>query len=670
MVDAKTEDKEDVRKKVRPIWDKVWAGGITNSLTAIEQLSYLIFLKRLEQQDKRLREEATAAGAKPPASHFDGFEQCRWSHLHGLQLESERLEKEAVQLRRDAKQLQTAAQRLIADGKTLLTDAQNLEAEVQKLAAVVTQLEADSNQLHVESKTAEATAVQLELDGKRKERDKKQKQAEAKRQKAGEKQAEAKAKEQQARDNQAQAVKNDKLAVERLEEAFNLMAGKVFDFLKGLDAGKPYQDAMTNAVFLIQTSTLLKSVMTDLDTLLSQNMNLDLQGDVYEELLKQLSTSGLNGQFRTPRHIIQALVALARPQFGETISDPAAGTAGFLVEAYKFVVAKYIKPPSDEMPPPADGLLEQSAAAQLSPAQRKELREGHNLIGYDIDATMVRLGLFNLLLHGVTQPQFHYVDTLSDRFDNLFPEASYDLILANPPFSGRIDKERRYRSRAIARAETDASELLFVERCLTLLRQNADKQGRCAMIVPEGVLFGSSGEHLGLRRRLLEENQLNAVISLPSGAFLPYTAVKTAILFFHRGNPTSTEQQTSVVWFYEVTGTGFSLTARQQPEPDKDNLKDMADEYYRWVEQGRPEGEFIPKVAWTASYQTIAAQNYNLSGSRYRPAQQIDSGTKVNPRVLLQQVLAKEAQLDTDLTNLDRLMQQAGISLTTERSNA
>jgi type I restriction enzyme M protein len=280
-----------------------------------------------------------------------------------------------------------------------------------------------------------------------------------------------------------------------------------------------------------------------IDQMQISQQNQDVQGDLYEYLLNKLSAAGRNGQFRTPRHIIRMMVQMIDPKPRERIGDLAGGTCGFPVNAHQYILEKHTSAGILEYD--AEGLPHHLIGDQLSAAERSFMSSKKYLRAFDNDSgmTMLRIGSMNLMLHGIESPQFFYMDTLSKSFHD---EREYDVILMNPPFKGAVDKGDVHPSLP---ADTTKSELLFVHLILRAL----DMGGRAAVIVPDGVLFGSSRAHVELRKRLIEENRLDGVVSMPSGVFKPYAGVSTAVLFFTRG------AQTRNIWFYDMAHDGFSL---------------------------------------------------------------------------------------------------------------
>jgi type I restriction enzyme M protein len=283
------------------------------------------------------------------------------------------------------------------------------------------------------------------------------------------------------------------------------------------------------------------------------SQNQDVQGDIYEYLLGQLNTAGTNGQFRTPRHIVRLMVQMMNPQPHERVCDPAAGTCGFLVNAWQHVLEQHTDP--KHLSYDEDGFPHGLVGERLKPKELDFLQT-KGFTGYDADSGMVmhRIGCMNLMLHGIKRPQFSYADTLSKGFG----EAScYEVILANPPFKGAIDSSDVNPTLPVKCKKT---EILFLHLFLRLLEQG----GRAAVIVPDGVLFGSSGAHVEARRKLIEENRLDGVVSMPSGVFKPYAGVSTAILFFTKG------AKTDRIWFYDMEHDGFSLDDKRQRVAEND----------------------------------------------------------------------------------------------------
>jgi type I restriction enzyme M protein len=385
-------------------------------------------------------------------------------------------------------------------------------------------------------------------------------------------------------------------------EMYAVVAERVFPFLRELGGeGSTYSHHMRDARFTIPTPGLLAKVVDLLDELPMEGR--DTKGDVYEYMLSKIASAGQNGQFRTPRHIIELMVAMTAPNPKDEICDPACGTAGFLIAASEYVQEHHPKSLHD-------------------PTDRKHF---HNSMfhGFDFDSTMLRIGSMNMLLHDVEAPDIRYRDSLSQ--DASDDADRYSLVLANPPFAGSLDYETT--SQDLLRVvKTKKTELLFVALFLRLLRPG----GRAAVIVPDGVLFGSSKAHKELRRILVEDQKLDAVVKLPSGVFRPYAGVSTAILFFTRTDSGGTDD----VWFYDITADGWSLDDKRTPLLDEDNLgpmpkiavsdeehakNNLPDVLVRWAERSGSELERArTQQSFCVPKADIAAESYDLSLNRYR----------------------------------------------------
>lgn len=366
----------------------------------------------------------------------------------------------------------------------------------------------------------------------------------------------------------------------------------------------------------------LRSVVSIIDSMDYNNTekyDTDVKGDMYEYLLNRISVSGTNGQFRTPRHIIKAMIALADPKPSDLILDPACGTAGFLIEAYKYILRNNTS--KEEL---KDG---HESGDKLTPAQHEFLRT-KAINGFDNDADMIKVAIMNLYLHDLSQSNVLNFDPLT------LPEEKkkkYDLVLANPPFAGNINSESIQEDIGLSTSKT---ELLF----LKYMYDHLVDGGRCAVVVPEGVLFGSTGAHRKMRELLMDTCQINAIVSLPSGVFKPYAGVKTAIIFYTKGG------KTDKVWFYEVAGDGMTLDDRRQPDPTNDNLKDLLIAY---------KAKEVGPYSWFAKRDEVVAEEYNLTASRYKPA----STEVVNhrdPKEIIKEVLTLEKEIIDGLENLKK----------------
>lgn len=381
-----------LRSQVDALWDKLWSGGLSNPLDAIEQLSYLIFLKQLDEREQDEERAAKKRGHK----HEPLFasEELRWSYW--------------------------------------------------------SQLPGD--------------------------------------------------------------------------KALKIVKEKVFPFLKKLGAKTgSFGEHMEGAEFKINKPSLLIEACKAIDEMHISAQNQDVQGDLYEYLLSRLNTAGTSGQFRTPRHIIRMMVQMIGPKAGERIADPAAGTCGFLVNAWQYLLEMHTD--KRDLTYDDEGWPHGLTGSQLT-QQEWKFAQSEGFTGYDSDSgmTMLRIGSMNLMLHGLTAPRFHYADTLSKAFTE---ESRYDVVLANPPFKGAIDTSD---VNSTLPTKVKKTEILFLHLFLRLL----DNGGRAAVIVPEGILFGSSNAHVEARKKLIEGNRLDAVVMMPAGVFRPYAGVSTAVLFFTR----------------------------------------------------------------------------------------------------------------------------------------
>lgn len=442
----------DLKSKINAVWDAFWSGGISNPLEVIEQISYLLFIRRLDDIQTLAEKKARVTGTPVENPVFlPGQSELRWSHF------------------------------------------KNASPEVM----------------------------------------------------------------------------------------FRIVSDEVFPFLRQMGDGTTYSEHMKDARFTIPTPALLSKVVDMLDGIPIADR--DTNGDLYEYLLSKIASAGVNGQFRTPRHIIDLMVQMTAPTPGDEICDPACGTAGFLVAASEYVRDTH-----------ADALLDAE--------QRRHFH--HSMFhGYDFDNVMLRIGSMNMLMHGIESPDIRYRDSLSE--GAAADAEKYTLILANPPFAGSLDYEST--AKDLQRiVKTKKTELLFLALFLKLLKPG----GRAAVIVPDGVLFGSSTAHKTLRKNLVEDQKLDAVIKLPSGVFRPYAGVSTAILFFTKTNSGGTED----VWFYDVRADGFSLDDKRNSV----DANDLPDVLARWQEQDAEKDRARTDQSFFVPKADIVAQGYDLSLNRYK----------------------------------------------------
>lgn len=497
----------ELKGKIDQLWNKFWSGGISNPLTAIEQITYLLFMKRLEELDQKRQADAEWTGENY-VSKFEG----KWI---------------PPEYRNQQKPDEFAI-----DKRTMRW------SEFKRM-------QAEEILLHVQT--------------------------------------------------------------------------KVFPFLKDLNGAESnFTHHMKNAVFIIPKPALLVEAVKTIDEIFEvmerdsrENGQAfqDIQGDVYEMLLSEIATAGKNGQFRTPRHIIKLMADLVQPQLGHKIIDPACGSGGFLLGAYQYIVTQLaITAGTEDLVPDEDGFIRTSVAAALTEDAQAILQ--NSLYGYDIDATMVRLGLMNLMMHGIDEPHIDYKDTLSKSYTE---ESEYDIVLANPPFTGSIDKGDINENLQLATTKT---ELLFVENIYRLLK----KGGTACVIVPQGVLFSSGKAFYDLRQLLVDKCDLKAVITLPSGVFKPYAGVSTAILLFTKvwgPKDQVTQPATEHVWFYEMAADGYSLDDKRSKNQDNGDLQDIITRYH-----ARNSDTDIDRTTkcFMVPRTEIADEknNYDLSLSRYK----------------------------------------------------
>lgn len=400
---------------------------------------------------------------------------------------------------------------------------------------------------------------------------------------------------------------------------------------------------MKDAQMMIQKPSLLvKAVNAVQDLPLDRG---DTKGDLYEYLLSKLTTAGINGQFRTPRHIIRLMVELMDPQPTDRICDPACGTAGFLIETYDHLLRQYSSDAGRETKVVDNEQVTTYSGDLLQPHRHHVDTDMFH--AFDFDATMLRIATMNLVMHGVAEPDVHYQDTLSESFEERHPKASnggFDLILANPPFKGSLD-EQDVAADLLRTVKTKKTELLFIALILRMLKTG----GRSATIVPDGVLFGSSKAHVQLRKHLIDDNQLEAVISLPSGVFRPYAGVSTAIIVFSKGG------RTDNVMFYDVLADGFSLDdKRTKIGNGKGDLPDVLAKYQQWC---KGIGNFSDRSAkvFEVSSDDIREQGYDLSINRYREVVH-EVNQYDDPKKILDRLNDLEAEIQCELRQLEGLL--------------
>ena len=366
------------------------------------------------------------------------------------------------------------------------------------------------------------------------------------------------------------------------DNMFRIVRQSVFEFIKHIGTGEEsaYSRYMKSAIFLIPNARTLSKVVDGVDALDMNNR--DAMGDVYEYILGKMAASGTNGQFRTPRHIIRMIVEMMNPTPKDYICDPAMGSAGFLVEAVKYIKENY-----------GDAFYVSEDIAHIKTSM---------VNGYDTDQTMLRIGAMNLLLHDISSPNLAWRDSLSEQNDD---QSCYTLIMANPPFAGSLDKGNVNKN-ILAYANTSKTELLFLAQFVRSLEVG----GRCASIVPDGVLFGTSKAHIAIRKELVDNQQLRAVISMPSGVFKPYAGVSTAVLVFTKTNTGGTDK----VWFYDMKADGFSLDDKRSAISEND----IPDVVARFNNLKAEESRSRKEQSFFVPVEEIRDNNYDLSINKYK----------------------------------------------------
>ncbi len=499
-----------IKSSIDRLWDKFWSGGISNPLTAIEQISYLLFMKRLDQFDIKKRQDAKFTG-EAYKSIFNGENDAlRWSHFRHM------------------------------EGGEMLT--------------------------HIQT--------------------------------------------------------------------------KVFPFLKTLgDEESHFAKHMGNAVFIISKPSLLVEAVNIIDEIFEEISKQesagqgfqDTQGDLYEYLLSEITSAGKLGQFRTPRHIIQLICELVDPKLGDTICDPACGTGGFLLGAYQHILTQHTSKEHQQID--ENGLTRGLVGDKLTDERQwKQLKE-KTFYGYDMDDSMVRIGLMNLMMHGISSPNIEQKDTLSKKHED---DNHFDVIMANPPFKGSIDKGDINESLSLATTKT---ELLFINRIIKSLKIG----GRAGVIVPDGVLFGSSNAHRHARKMLLDDCELQGVISLPSGVFKPYAGVSTAILIFVKGG------ETEKVWFYDMKADGYSLDDKRSRIKEND-IPDIVEKWKHRKEQKNNDrsGKFF-----YVEKKEIENDNLDLSINHYKVTDHTEEEYE-DPKLILEKIELLEREIVAGLSDLKK----------------
>ncbi len=414
------------------------------------------------------------------------------------------------------------------------------------------------------------------------------------------------------------------------EKMFERVRDDVFPFMKELgqsDEGEEdstYTQHMKDAMFMMPKPSVLANVVDQLDGI--DMVDSDTKGDLYEYMLGKIASAGQNGQFRTPRHIIQLMVDMTAPTPKDVICDPACGTAGFLIAASEYLTEHH------------------SDTVFKSAASRRRFNED-TFHGYDFDNTMLRIGSMNMLLHGVESPDIRYRDSLAQGGGEGEDDDAekYSLILANPPFAGSLDYESTAKDLQQI-VKTKKTELLFMALFLRLLQTG----GRAAVIVPDGVLFGSSNAHKSLRKMLVENQKLDAIVNMPSGVFKPYAGVSTAIVFFTKTNSGGTDN----IWFYDMKADGFSLDDKRSPQPDKSDLEDIV---ARWKKLKSEKKRVRTDQSFLVPKSEIADNDYDLSINRYKEVV-YESVEYDPPEVILERLSVLEKEISKGRKELEGML--------------
>jgi len=379
-------------------------------------------------------------------------------------------------------------------------------------------------------------------------------------------------------------------------QLFKFVRDDVFDFMRTLRGREEIRKLFDDAQMQIPDGHTLRDCIDLFREVDLSEIDTDVKGNLYESLLRRVGTQAQAGQFLTPRHLIRAIVKMVDPKIGQTVCDPAFGTGGFLISAFEHIKTANSDPKNIEEKINGNGqLVKRGPGDKLNAKQWEVLRYG-TFFGYDVDPHIVRLGMMNLILHGLENSEIKRRDSIAGSASEL-DDQKFDVILANPPFAGSMNKERIRDNLPVRATKTES---LF----LGLMIESLKDGGTCGVIVPEGLLFGSSGSHLEIRRYLLEKCDVQAVVSFPSGSFKPYSGVKTSALIFAKGKPTKK------VWFYEVTADGFSLDDNRRSIAEND-LTDLTDKC--WTTRK------VSDKSWTATIEQIRAADFNLTANRYKP---------------------------------------------------
>ncbi|MHB8546323.1 MAG: class I SAM-dependent DNA methyltransferase [Nitrosotalea sp.] len=489
----------ELKSKIDALWQTFWANGMSNHIVAIEHMSYLIFMKRLEDLENDRIIAAKRTGKKY-SSVFDGKEEMRWSIW------------------------------------------QNYEGE--KMLKHVTE--------------------------------------------------------------------------------------KIFPFIKNMRGEESYfTEQMKNANFEIKSASLLQGAVNMIESMRITQQNQDVQGDIYEHLLSKLEQAGLNGQFRTPRHIIRMMVELLDPKLYQKICDPACGSAGFLINAYQHILKEYTS--EDLIEYDEEKVLHHLIGDKLTEKERLFLIKDQ-FYGFEFDNTMVRIATMNMILHGFEEPNIRNQDTLNKSFKE---KEKYHVVFANPPFAGNVNKSEISDNFEIITTKT---ELLFLELFYNLLM----KGGQAAVIVPDGALTSVSTAHVKIRQMMLENCRVDAIVSMPSGVFKPYTGVSTSVILFTKG------EKTKDIWFYRMENDGYALDEKRT-KIEKNDIPDIIEKFKK---------REISEKSWIVTFDEIKNNDWNISASRYRPYVKIEV-KREDPKKIMNEILKLENDIDVKLKELKDILKNA-----------
>lgn len=417
-----------------------------------------------------------------------------------------------------------------------------------------------------------------------------------------------------------QYLRWSKFKNEEASEMHRIVSEEVFPFIKNIhkDKSSAYSRYMGDAMFKIPTPLMLSKIVESINNLPMNDK--DVKGDLYEYLLSKVATAGTNGQFRTPRHIIKMMAELMKPKPEDIIVDPSMGTAGFLVGAEEYLRDNH-----------SDMFLVQGLNDHFN---------NDMFYGFDMDRTMLRIGAMNMMLHGVDNPNIEYKDSLSEANTD---KDKYTLILANPPFKGSLDYEA-VSADLLKITKTKKTELLFLALFLRILK----KGGRCASIVPDGVLFGSTTGHKDIRKEIIDNNKLEAIISMPSGVFKPYAGVSTAIMIFTKTGTGGTDK----VWFYDMKADGYSLDDKRNPV-DNNDIPDIIERFSnldKEADRKRTESSFFVPV------EEIRENGYDLSINKYKEIEYKEVKYD-EPKVIIDRVKNREKEINAGIEELERMIE-------------